>query len=418
MRWKNYFLIPVILLSVPGLTSCNLDTSYFADYENLNLISAYDLNLTGTWSLLSNAGPLIFNDNYMQFQQVGVGAGPSGSESFRLEIKNLFPNGDFQAGLGGVWVDNNLIGTPDVNTYSEIEVADAFPGADSFSSTRLISGNTLKIITQDLSMVNSDRVSVNLSTFTLPVTAAAIPTGTYELRVDYRTYGNLIMHYYRENTGIFYDQQTINKGFLSSGGPKNDLTLDDLGSLPGSNLFVQFNLISGSNHFLVWGFNPATSPPSAPPNNNQVTMVDNIRLVRTDDGLGELMLEMTLPDLQSSSLTLLPGIYEFSVWVRDEALADVTPLTPNRFPSSKITLTFTANQGFADYVKTQTFTGPWAGWTQLTLRCENVQFSSEGLTPTQPALRLRISPTDMTTGNGIDAGSLLISRPELFFLER
>lgn len=400
--------------------SCDLDTTYFDDYAGLNLISDYDFNVTGDWNLLSNAVPLTFDDDYMRFEQVGVGAGPSGSESYRLEIKNLFPNGDFEVALGGFWSTANTAPAVGIDTPTQggppFNTAQVIDSTTLINNQRVISTNTLKIVTADVNGVNSDRVTVNLDNINLPFSAAPLPAGTYELRADYRTYGYLVMHYYRLD-GTYFDQQVVFSGFRGDSGPLNDVGLDDIGTLPGSNLFLPFNKTTGS-HFLHFGYNPAANPTKVPDTNFQVTMLDNVRLVRTDDDLGSLWLEMTLPDLESASLTLLPGIYEFRVWVMDEAAADITPLTANRFPSRKISLSFTANQGFADYVKTQTFTGPWASWTQLTLRCENVQFSSDGLGTTQPALRLRISPTDMTTGNGIDAGSLLIARPELFFLER
>ncbi len=74
--------------------SCTLDTDYFSEYRDTNLLGNYDFGAAGQWALAPNTtgNP----SDYMRWEDAAT-PGPDGvSPGYRLEIKNLIPNGDFE----------------------------------------------------------------------------------------------------------------------------------------------------------------------------------------------------------------------------------------------------------------------------------------------------------------------------------
>ncbi|RKX84217.1 MAG: hypothetical protein DRP57_06375, partial [Spirochaetes bacterium] len=107
---KLYFLgIAVLFLSALSLSTCK-QTDLFSEYRGTNLLDGIPFT---TW-VPDQTGP------YMNYEEEsGTGCEPPsdhpGEEVYRLEIKNLIPNGDFEATTAGAaplgWTAYNGGGT-------------------------------------------------------------------------------------------------------------------------------------------------------------------------------------------------------------------------------------------------------------------------------------------------------------------
>lgn len=400
MRWA----LGVFILLTWG---CTFDVDYFSDYAGVNLIPNLDLSTTsGQWELLTNSTPGDYDDDYMLFESV-VTPGPSGSAAFRLEIKNMFPNADFEGALGGFWTVSGgmaSIVNNDVNSGS-------FPA---YQRTITASDRCLKISTEDPNeYVGFDFTAANFG-------PGLVADGSYTLRFDYRFYTRLYVQYYRQN-GMTYDEhQSVIKGVGLENGFQLDTNFPILESFPGNNLILPITIRTAGTHRFNFGFNTAASSPGAPDVNKQIVMVDNVRLIRTD---ASSWIEARVPNLGATAKPLLPGIYEFTIYVQQEAAADVSPNSPpthTRFRAPGLTIEIQTQEAQGVQSRTQYFpdTG-WTSWTQLTFRIENIQFDPATFNSSSPAIRIRLSPNNMVGSfNQRDSGSLLISSPGLYFKER
>ena len=188
----------IAIACVLTLAGCNLNTNYFSDYSGKNLLANYGFSATGKWALESYATYAAVTGylpaDYVTWAQIGAGSAAdnstdsaastptkgfdNSSPAFRLEIKNLLLDGDFETGQNpgspvtdGWWApaggatDNietvataNSVGT----SYSPISDNSLF-----FSGPN-VAGNTLVL---------------TLSPISVPLWAR---TGTYRVRFDYR----------------------------------------------------------------------------------------------------------------------------------------------------------------------------------------------------------------------------------------
>lgn len=399
------FVSPV-LLGLVVMMACELDVDYFSDYAGVNLIPHLDFSTSsGEWRLLTNsADPPVYDDDHMLFEQVAT-PGPLGANAFRLEIKNLFPNGDFEFPLDPFW-------TASGGSFSIVN-ADVLTGPFP-NMQRRIDGPTLKIVTQALDQwVGFDIDAAHFG-------PAILPGASFLIRFDYRVFYRLYIQYFRSSGGNYYDHQTINRGVGLADSFQNDETLPQVLAFPADNLMLPFTIQSSSTHRFNFGFNSNANNPQAPTLNSQVVMVDNVRLFRTDI---DPWIEAQVPSLTSTALPLLPGIYELTFWVRREDSTNVSPNNPpthTRFRASGVTAQIQAQVAQGIRTVTQYFPDPgWTDWAKLTVRIENVQFDSATFDPNSPAIRIRFSPTKLDGGLAQrDTGSLLLSRVELFFKER
>ena len=177
-------------------------------------------------------------------------------------------------------------------------------------------------------------------------------------------------------------------------------TLNSPGALV-SNLIAY----SGSNDALV--FTTAT--------NTQNILFSSLRLVRSDL---PLYVSTSLPSLTSGTLQLIPGTYQFSIWVKQ----DPTAGTANRFAATGLTINITAatqpgNTGtFQEFVPNTGWTS--SNWTLVTFPLGTVDFVDYDSQHTgTPALTIALSPTNIYNDSpSLDAGSLLVASPTLQFL--
>lgn len=390
-----------------ALVSCNLNVDYFSDYAGVNLIPQLDLSTTnGEWDLLTNATPGDFDDAYMLFEPVAT-PGPGGASAYRLEIKNMFPNGDFEAPLGAFWTSSGGIAsivTTDVSTGT-------FPA---YQKTIVPGDPALKISTD----VPNQYVGFDLTAATFG--PALVVGGYYVLRFDYRFYSRLYVQYYRQVGSTYTDHQSVIRGVGPSNGFQLDTTFPVLEAFPGNNLLLPIQIEASGTHRLNFGFDTAANSPGAPDLNKQIVMIDNVRLTRADI---PAWLEARLPSLNAAAKPLIPGIYEFTLWVRREAAADVSPNNPpshTRFRAPGLTVEIQTQEAQGVQSRSHFFpdTG-WTDWTKLTFRIENVQFDATTFDSSQPAVVIRLSPNRMNASlNQRDSGSLLIASPGLYFQER
>ena len=145
-------------------------------------------------------------------------------------------------------------------------------------------------------------------------------------------------------------------------------------------------------------------------------VLDNVRLVRTDV---DSSIVLTLPKLNSGTLSLLPGskpgAYRFSVYVRD----DPSALVSNRMHPSGLTLMISAavKSGSGFYQKFYPRSSSWTGWTQIKAEVGFDFVNSNQELNTTPALTIKLIPTNRQDKNtlGEDAGSLLVAQPMFTF---
>ncbi len=393
-----------VMVSILG---CTFEVDYFSDYAGVNLIPSLDLSTTsGQWELLTNSTPGNYDDDYMLFESVAT-PGPSGANAYRLEIKNMFPNGDFENALGGLWTASgglaSIVNT-DVSTGS-------FPA---YQRTITPSDRSLKISTENPNQyVGFDLTAANFG-------PGLVAGGSYALRFDYRYYTRLYVQYYRFTGSVYTDHQTVIKGVGPENGFQLDTSFPTLESFPGNNLILPITIQAAGTHRLNFGFNTAASSPGAPDVNKQIVMIDNVRLFRTDI---PSWLEARVPNLNATAKPLLPGIYELTLYVQREAAADVSPNNPpthTRFRAPGLTVEIQTQEAQGIQSRTKFFpdTG-WTSWTPITFRIENIQFDPATFNAALPAIRIRLSPNNMVGSfNQRDAGSLLVSSPGLYFKER
>jgi hypothetical protein len=178
------------------------------------------------------------------------------------------------------------------------------------------------------------------------------------------------------------------------------------------NLINTFATISTNS--LVFG---STSPATA--------TMDDIRILRTAI-TGNYSLRMLLRPSDTSP-ALIPGFYEFSVWVKKSAASSYSTDAAAKSPyaSRKVTLSMTElsplpfqgpSQAFDVTPSSTTGNDASAGWTRLAFY-PGINFTgAQGVFPDQAAqvLELEISPADIATGpSKVDAGEILIAQPEL-----
>lgn len=410
----------VISLTVALAGSCQLDTRYFNDYAGKNLLADFGFEKTDTasapyWKSLTAAASV---DNYLTFESAGTAGQDGLSPAYRLETKNLFPNGDFEAALNTttLWTSQNLQNPLSVTVRRFSQNSDLTALAGYSTALKAISGNSVYLDAAD----PLDQFLFDLKN----ALGTAYTAGRYQMRLQFRTIGNLTAHYYESSGGLFPRQQAWAVGvdpIMGNAEPGNQYnTIADLPNPTDKGTVQEFEISNTSNtHILSFGINAAAANPFPP--NKQTIVFDNLRLVRTDDGI-DPFIQLRLPKLTSPGLQLLPGIYEFSFYVKDDPSAG----SGNRFTAAAMTLQVKA------YTKTNTSeqvvqtlinrpsTG-WAAWTLVTVRIPKIDFAdidppaASGL----PVLVVRIAAGNKINGpSAFDAGSVLICQPRLEFFER
>ena len=363
----RYFILFTFLTII---LNCNLDTSY-DDIINRNLIPDGTLDQWSSTNTGSMAGDTGLDETYITYEQVSENDGYSNSSSYRLELKNLVPNGDFETGSinTDTWDDGNT--TPSVingNQYGSIV------------------GNRLSY---DFNATNYISFDLN------DLTDSAFPSTRYRIRFNFRAQGK-----------VLYDfNNNVDISFLID--PEQDWseTYDTTTTATFPTKSINSIITHPANdigYFSV-GSPVLTSTPG------QAGTIDNLSIVRADGNYGvSFQIEESIT---SEGIELLPGTYRFSIHVKNEDKDNITPNTNNRFAGDYVELKIegpTSNS--STNVNRAVFEEPsdWTDWTQLSV-------VSASIRPGEGELPITLTVLPYFSGDRY-SGSILISSPTLEFI--
>ncbi|MBN2509260.1 MAG: hypothetical protein JXB03_03245 [Spirochaetales bacterium] len=293
-----------------------------------------------------------------------ISALPTGAEVFRLELDNLAGNGDFEDGSTVGWVNTGTIGN-----YTGVPVT-------SGAALRYVMATSTEDAVFDLD-VSSGSSYYLLFDF---IVSASGGTGKYDFSI--------------------YDTAASSETVSVDGADIADGTAF-------TNEWLSFTSGSGNEEFVIRG-------------TEQEGYLDNLRLVRIDPGQ-EISFEVPYMRNADDELPLLNAVYTFSIWVKNEDSAYLTPTVRNRFPARGLTL---AMEGIADngcsgqatvFVTEEELTDVWTEFSVHGSMGIAVQEAPAAVTdPYPPVIRLRITPRDESAAPGYyDIGSILIAAPSL-----
>ncbi len=390
------------IITITGITilfaifACKPLGDLFSEYRNTNLLS------DSAKSFSSSDWTPDQDTTYMNYEEVsGTGYEPpdgfGNATVYRLEIKNLIPNGDFEASTAGSapngWIAVNGGGGTDT-----LQVVNSGDGQ--------ISGKTMYFKTNN----SADRMDFNIRDTTTGATDGFLTNASYLVRYDYRTDGQLYFE---------YNDTSISKySWTFYGGPNGERpsSITNLIEFPPASIYEDFpDITVGSATTYNFTFGSLDTTKSGP----QEGYIDNFRLVRTDI---TYKLRLTLAT-EDTLQPLISGWYRFSIYVKRDPSAG----SNNRFQCDRITLgisgggisesggeiTFDEStySNYAVYYDGQDDEN-WSNWSLLSVDCF-VQIP-ENIPETEATLQLSITPTDDTHGAlNMDVGSILISSPSL-----
>ena len=359
----------IILLVTVFLTMCR-QNPILTEYDGINLIA--NKGFDTDWTIDTT-------DDYMLFEEVtdagqlaalGLPEGVSGESVYRLEIKNVVPDGDFEtAAVGSLpsadWaLSGSAVG----------EVSSALPASGA---------NSLLF---DLTLPE-DVVSFDFSA----LTDSYPDNAGYLVRFDIITNTPTIFRFYFPST-LDIDLRTAD---IDDAAVVIDFPDD----------FVEttstFTKTGGADLFSITG-------------TAQTGYIDNLRLVRTDESL---LLRLSLPWFDpdrptgpnGEALNLVSGWYQFRVWVKTDPTADTGI---NRYASDAISLG--TNSSYSIRTDGEVTFDPSA-WIQVgEVFFYQIDAPADPQDPT-PVIELTISPTDILNSNSLDVGSLCLTSPTLHF---
>ena len=372
------------------LAGCPQGPGPFDNYVGVNLIE--DQGVFGFQAIPSKwvLDAAAVYRNFESYSAVDVPTGaPTGAEAWRLEIKNLVLNGDFEATVPPAapvgWAS---VGGATLETVS--------------GTSESLDGVTMRLYCADGSqMVDLD------------VRAAAADGfnqyNTYFARFDYRTNKDGIVFEYNNMPVLPPPEGT----WTWKADGDTEKTFTGRYTFPPTDIVPTVTVnAAAQQHYL---FNSLLSSVSR----KIEGYVDNFRLIRTNQSY---FVRMPIADGEAA-LPLVAGAYRFSAWVKRDP--DVTPAELNRFLSSAVELsikriyetvdgetsTITAVKAFHDGVEVDLSDGQWHQvWADL----PSQEWQTEGATV---SMEVGISPTDETLGAGsLDCGSILIAAPGLEML--
>ncbi len=383
------FGIALILFS---LFACN-NGNLFPEYENTNLLSTTEKSLSSDqWQADQSSA-------YMNYEAVsGTGYEPPEGHSdatvYRLEIKNLIPNGDFETSTVGS-APNGWSATNGGGAADTLEVID--------------SGNIINDKTMHFKVDNAaDLIIYHLRDSNYGVSDGLLEGASYLIRYDYRTGGQLFFEYNDTISSLYF--------WSFYGGPNGEKpsSLSNIIEFPPAHLYGDFpDIAVGSASDYNYVFGSLNSSNSGP----QEGYIDNVRLVRTDITY-KLRLRLSTNDTVHP---LVSGTYRFSLYIKNDPSAG----TDNRFQTDRITIGIQGGgiggeeQTFDDssYSKFETYYNgengsDWSNWTEIHVDCF-VQIP-ENISNSDKILELTVCPTDDQQGPlNLDVGSILISSPSL-----
>ena len=305
---------------------------------------------------------------YMNFTGITDVLPDGGTDAYRLELLNLMPNGDFT--------------NSDVSTW--FTTANASVTHD---TSGVISGNALRY-----SVTTSD----DYIRYSLPV----IPPHQYKLLFDYSILSGINPEG-KAQFSIFKSSSVSDEitNQINTGSPDGTLL---------TNQVLAFDSELGTESFVIGTV-------------EQQGYLDNIRLVRTDNAQ-EIYYEVPYMQSADDELPLISGTYKFSLWIKSEAAADLTPVVPNRFPARGLTLRIAgvAANGCSGsetaYFTESDLNGEWTSMSvSASISIVPQDAPATAGDPYPPVIRLSVTPRDNDAGldTSYDIGSLLVGAPSL-----
>lgn len=299
-----------------------------------------------------------------------------------LETLNLVPNGDFETGLTTPWIIDGSgldVEAPGSGSGFVVEASGQLSGA--YIAFNVSTGQG---------------AAVWLDALPIPVVVG----GQYFLQFRARRAldtTTLTLDFGDDQTTSYND---LNGVSWESPGPDDDSTpapesFPDA-TVTRQNLDTRFTVTDTPNYLYLGSPQPARF---------QQGYLDDVRVGRIDNGpVREVALETT----PAEGLPLVPGTYTFSVYVKSEVDAEVTPASPNRFRAGQIALGVNG--------RLELFTAADNGWSSSEwVRVATViELSPEEIESGAPA-RLQLATGGRSSGS---VGSVLIARPTLLLGEQ
>jgi hypothetical protein len=299
---------------------------------------------------------------------------------YRLENKNLMPDGDFEASTAGA-APNPAYWAPTGTGTHEIRNS----GHPLNNNAMFFQETTTDYMTFDLD--NLIDTALIYSSYVIRFSLSGDSTGDYQFRIDDAGVGTDFIQYI---PSIAVSSQAYNFP-------------EDFDTVPQT----EFSINSDTQVFRI---------NSELPGNlfSQTGYIDDVRVVKSDQ---MQHLQRLLPYTDTGrvdSLELISGWYRFSIWVK----ADPGAGSNNRFSSDAATLTISAldNDGIGGSSKSLCFSASdyssFTNWTKIYIDTE-LQIDAPASSDDN-VIQLFICPCCSIGGaRGADTGSILISSPSL-----
>jgi hypothetical protein len=374
------------------LAGCPQGPGPYEDYVGVNLIedqAVFGFGVPGRWT--TDAAPVYMDFSLEALEAPPAGA-PVGAAVYRLEIKNLMPNGDFEATV------------PPAVPAGWGSVGGAVLDSLEDPTAGYIDGVTMHLACAD---------GTEAIDFDIRAAAADgfLQDNTYLAQFDYRTNKNRVVFEYNNLPNL-----PLPEGFYtwSANGDVGN-TFDGRYEFPPVDIVPTVTVgspIPDEHHYY---FNSLLTSVA----HRIEVYVDNFRVIRTNQSY---FVRMPIADLETTPPELVAGTYRFSIWLKRDPYVTPDPLYLNRFPSSAVELwlrrtyqtiagetsTLTAQKAFRDGDDIDLSDGQWH---KVHVDLPGHEWQTEGATV---SMEVGISPTDETLGAGsMDSGSILIAAPSL-----
>ena len=412
---------------------------FFGEYSGESFLTTSSL-ADDQWQLMPDfsfeTGTTV--NDYMDFSLDSASGGPNGGPSYRLEIKNLLANGDFDDGTSTGWYFYDFSAGPDTDPLAT-DYVDATITTTTGSNT--MDGNFLRFTLSDTDRLgvifdNTNDTSGESYVSAFLNTDTYIDNKSYVFSYRYRT-ASVLTSYYQDN----WDGSTEDldaQEFQALGG--TDGSADNKGEQnynyfppldpdeitdstdENGNYNINYNVITADNSTEMDSYFFAASG-----------NIDDVTFVRDSSGNFDLRLKLQLKIDHRSDLDLIPGYYKFSLYVKEENSG-----TSNVFEADRVELGITGYDLVSDELNSSPYTrvfykssslhnlysqsgedfqGGWdsSSWTQLSFASDEL-FQLPDISDDY-VMELTISPSNPgnsdASWNRLDAGSILIAEPTL-----
>ncbi|MDC7233160.1 MAG: hypothetical protein PQJ58_07995 [Spirochaetales bacterium] len=424
-------IIGALGISAALLCTFSCKEQLFTEYDDQSFLSTTSLS-SDNWQLMpdySFESGTTAND-YMDYSLISSTGGPEGGPVYRLEIKNLLENGDFEDTTASpdwdpwfVYDEINNIENPVIVAPTEISVIDT-------GVNEVIDNRTVKFV-----MANDFRLTFRIpSNFINPSTY--VGGKSYLFSMDYRTSSNELNIFFEPNWDATNGGSLDSYSFTAFGGQDgveedpNSIYLNTYPPLDpsttspeGPNIFTAINT----------GTSPVEDSLTFATSGSQSGYFDNFTVMRDSYGDFDLRLRLKLPTDHREDLPLIAGYYRFSVWVKQAALPEI-----NMYHADRVELGITGydtvnNSNFEEYrvyyKDSKLFDlysqrdgavhdGSWSSeWVQLVFETDDTVQLPDESNSYASVMELTIAPSNPgSTDSGwnrLSPGAIYISEPKL-----